>query len=31
MVLDEYGNFISGWHLIPGSPQYVNYMNLGAL
>ncbi len=31
VVLDKNGDFISGWHLIPNSPQYNNYINTGIL
>lgn len=31
IVLDEKGKFVSGWHLIPNSPQYESYINNGVL
>lgn len=31
VVLDKDGGFISGWNLIPGAPQYINYINTGVL
>ncbi|MGQ8774852.1 S-type pyocin domain-containing protein [Serratia sp. NA_112.1] len=31
VVLDKDGEFVSGWNLIPGSPQYNGYINTGVL
>ncbi|MEB6542113.1 S-type pyocin domain-containing protein [Serratia plymuthica] len=31
VVLDNNGEFISGWNLIPGSPQYNSYIKTGVL
>jgi hypothetical protein len=31
VVLDKMGNFVSGWNLKVGTPQYTNYINNGAL
>lgn len=31
VILGENGDFISTWNLIPGSPQYTNYMDTGVL
>ncbi|HBY9812249.1 TPA: S-type pyocin domain-containing protein [Klebsiella aerogenes] len=31
VVLDKNGDFVSGWHLVPGSPQHVNYIKTGVL
>ncbi|AMK33657.1 colicin/pyosin nuclease family protein [Pseudomonas putida] len=31
VVLDSAGNFLSGWKLVPGTPQYDNYISTGKL
>ncbi|HDY8267337.1 TPA: S-type pyocin domain-containing protein [Klebsiella pneumoniae] len=31
VVLDKNGDFVSGWHLIPDSPQHVNFIKTGVL
>jgi filamentous hemagglutinin len=31
VILDKDGNFVSGWRLIPGSPQWLNFINNGVL
>nr|WP_255296166.1 colicin D domain-containing protein [Xenorhabdus cabanillasii] len=31
VVVDKFGNFVTGFKLKPGTPQYENYMKNGAL
>jgi filamentous hemagglutinin len=31
VILDETGNFVSGWKLSPETPQYLNFINKGIL
>jgi hypothetical protein len=31
VVLDSGGNFVTGWKLTPGTPQFSNFMNNGVL
>ena len=31
VVLDKLGNFVTGWKLLPGTPQFVKFMNDGVL
>ncbi len=31
VILDSAGNFVSGWKLVPGTPQFLNFINNGIL
>ncbi len=31
VILDSSGRYLSGWKLVPGTPQYENYVNTGKL